>query len=683
MGINTGPVSVTKDVNDRCNVAGAGINIAKRVMDYGDAGHILLSKRVADDLAQYRRWSPSLYEVGNGVAKHGEIISIVNLCTEDVGNRDLPERLKKKSYGVILKSGAKKIGFASLILFCIATTALWLLHSPQSYKSLAVLPFTNLSDDKENDYFAGGIQDDLLTNLSKIGDLKVISRTSVLQYKNGAHNIRQVGKTLGVATVLEGSVRRAGNHVRVNVQLIDCSNDRHIWAENYDRELTDVFALQSDLALQIASALQSELSPVEKERLQQRPTKSGEAYLVYLQAQDQFASSRTIEELGSVTQLYEKAIQLDPTFALAYARLSCLESQLYQQGGGRPSFLERARVSANQAFRLQPGLPEARLALGYVAYRCDHDYDRALQELAVARASLPNDPEIVLVVGSIKRRQGKWQDSTSDLERATALSPQDPSLWKDLALNYQAQRNFIAAAKALDRAVVADPHSFTNQLLRARLDIDWKGDIGPLEQLLAQPLENHDPDGQLALARFQLKLFQRNYSAALQVLLDSPRDTFSDWRTRVLFPRSFLLAHAYRLAANEPDAVAAFRAAESIIENAIAEDPLEPFHHALLGQIYAGLNRPEEAVREGQRAAELLPESKDALDGPLLTLALAQIYVATTHLDLALPLIEHLLSVPAGITIHTLELDPVWEPLRSDVRFQAIIKTARPFKETQ
>jgi TolB-like protein len=504
MGVNTGPVTVTTDVNEQPNIAGTAINLAKRVMDCGDAGHILLSEHAAEDLAPYRRWHPHLRPLGQSVTKHGEPISLVNFCMEDVGNPRIPEKFQHDKLRIRTKLGLKRKGAllvaGVVVIVAISSFVMFRASARKIDKSIAVLPFENLSDDKENDYFAGGIQDDVLTNLAKIGDLKVLSRTSVRQYKNSPLNVREIGKALGVATVLEGSVRRSGSRVRLNVQLINTSNDQHIWAEDYDRDLTDVFAIQSDLALQIASALQTRLSPSEKTRLQQRPTQSGEAYLIYLQAQNVSNQSQA-NALQKAIQLYQKAIELDPSFALAFARLSFVASTDYFVTGN-PTSLEKARVAANEALRLQPSLPEAHLALGHVYYRGERDYDRALQELAIAKEGLPNDSDVFLVIGSIERRRGNWAQSTADLEKAASLNPKDGSLWANLATNYSALNNFPAAEQALDRGIALAPDFFMNRYLRASLDIDSKGDIGAMERLPSHVPEAVDPDGLATLARF-------------------------------------------------------------------------------------------------------------------------------------------------------------------------------------
>src|SRR5262250_1683359 len=311
-------------------------------------------------------------------------------------------------------------------------------------KSIAVLPFQSLSDEKENAYFADGIQDDILTNLSKIGDLKVISRMSVMSYRgDGVRNAREIGKALGVGALLEGSVRRVGNRVRVSVQLINADDDEHIWAEDYDRELTDVFAIQTDLAQKIASALQAKLSPSERARLDHRPTKDSDAYLLYVQAHD-YANrqDRPHETSLKAEELFEEAIKLDPNFALAFAGLSEVQSWIYHEAEPTPARREKARLNANEALRLQPDLPEGHLALGYSYYYGDRDYEGALAQFEIARHGLPNEAQAYMAIGAIQRRQGKWAESNANLEKAAALDPKNADMLANLGFNYIALRNF-------------------------------------------------------------------------------------------------------------------------------------------------------------------------------------------------------------------------------------------------
>src|SRR3984893_17603260 len=375
-------------------------------------------------------------------------------------------------------------------------------------KSIAVLPFENLSDEKENAYFADGIQDDILTNLSKIGDLKVISRTSVMSYRGKTPNVREIGKALGVSAILEGSVRREGNRVRVNVQLINATNDEHLWANNYDRNLTDVFAIQTDLAHEIVDALQAKLSPVEKAQMDRKPTQNADAYLLYVQAHDIFNRvDRFRDDTLKAEGLYEQAVKKDPTFALAFAGWGMVENWIYHSFDPVPARRDKAKAAVDAAIRLQPELPEARLALGFFYYYCDRDdqhHQRALDEFAMAQRSLPNDAEVYLAIGAIERRQGKWAQSTANMEKAVALDPKNGWVLQNLALNYQASRNFELADKTLDRALAASPQSFSIRGVKAELALKWKGDLSVVEKALSEVPAGLDPEGFVTISRINV-----------------------------------------------------------------------------------------------------------------------------------------------------------------------------------
>ena len=579
----------------------------------------------------------------------------------------------------VRRNPARAVLVLSLIALAAAIGVLVWNRAPEPPPAagIAVLPFENVNGDKDDAVFADGIQDDVLTKLAKVADLKVINRTSVMQYR-GARNTRKIGQALRVSHVLEGSVQRVGNRVRVSVQLINATNDDHIWAENYEREVMDLFALQRDLALQIASVLRTKLSPDETARLQRRPTQNGEAYLVYLQAQETaYGSEDTAEDLKKAKQLYQKAIQLDPSFALAFAQLSYMESAVYHSYDSSPAQRVKAQLAANEALRLQPDLPEAHASLGYYYLWCENNYDRALAELTIAAAGLPNDADIRSAIGSCKRRQGKWKESIPDFEKAVSLNPKDWFVCSSAALTYEALHQYEAAAMMLDRAVAANPDFFVANAGRARLDIVWKGDLTRMEQLLARTPENLDPDGLATFCRFNLKVFQRKYDEALQVLTRSPLQSFSGFKSgETPHLKPFLVAQAYQLMNDKAKARASFEEARAIAERLVRENPLDAPQHSLLGQIYAGLDRKDDAVAEGKRAVELVPESKDAVDSPPIALALAEIYVSIGDFDSAIPLLEHSLSTPGGLTIPLLTLDPVWDPLRDDPRFAQILAEA-------
>jgi TolB-like protein/Flp pilus assembly protein TadD len=542
-------------------------------------------------------------------------------------------------------------------------------------KSIAVLPFQNLSDEKENAYFADGIQDDILTNLSKIGDLKVISRMSVMSYRgDGARNAREIGKALGVGTLLEGSVRRMGNRVRVNVQLINANNDEHIWAEDYDRELTDVFAIQTDLAQKIASALQAKFSPNEKARLDRRPTKDSDAYLLYVQAHDYANRPDRFRETSlKAEELFERAIKLDPNFALAFAGLSEVESWIYHEGEPTAARREKARLNANESLRLQPDLPEGHLALGFSYYYGDRDYERALAEFEIAKRDLPNEAEAYSAIAAIQRRQGKWAESTANFEKSASLDPKNANTLFNLALNYIAQRDFETADKTFDRALVAEPRSFGSRGMKAALAIIWKGDVGFAENQLSLVPPEYDPDGYVTSARVWVLTLQRKFADALQVAQQFRGETLK-YPDFGLCPKALLEGRLYLYQDDKMKAQAAFEDARTVAEQLVRDAPGDPGRHAQLGAVLAGLGQKEDAINEGKKAVELLPESEDAVDGPKATAALAEIYSWVGEHDEAFRLLDHLLSVPNGLTVPTLKLDPVWDPLRKDPRFQALIE---------
>src|SRR6201993_1689802 len=591
MGIHSGPVNEVADVNERANIAGAGINIAQRVMDCGDAGHILLSKHVAEDLQHYSEWRPYLHDVGQCEAKHSEIISIVNLYTSELANPQ-PPRLKRPQ-SEVRRRRRNALLFAGSSLVVLAAVGVFLLPRAAARKidkSIAVLPFQNLSDEKENAYFADGIQDDILTNLSKIGDLKVISRMSVMSYcGDGAGNAREIGKALGVATLLEGSVRRAGNRVRVSVQLINANNDEHIWAEDYDRDLTDVFAIQTDLAQKIASALQAKLSPNEKERLDRQPTQNSEAYLLYVQAHD-YATQMDIFHQTSLkaVPLFEQAIKLDPNFALAFAGLSMAESWIYHSTNPTASWRDKARLHADEALRLQPDLPEGHLALGYSYYYGDRDYERALAEFEVAKQGLPNDAQAYLAIGAIQRRQGKWTESTANLEKSAALDPRDANTLINLASNYMALRKFEAADKTVDRAIAIAPQSFEMAGLKGYLAILWSGDLSKAEKQYSSIPGDSDPTGVMAWLRSGVLMWERKFPEALAVIQKFPGETFATVTTAPM-PKSFLEGIIYSLQGDKQRAQIEFEHARVVSEQLLRDAPEDPARHAQHGLILAAL----------------------------------------------------------------------------------------------
>jgi serine/threonine-protein kinase len=677
MGIHSGPVNEVADVNERANIAGAGINIAQRVMDCGDAGHILLSKHVAEDLQHYPEWRPYLHDVGRCEVKHGETISIVNLYTTELGNPS-PPRLKRAETEVRRRRRRNALLLAGSTVPVLIVAGFFLLPRASAHKidkSIAVLPFENLSDEKENAYFADGIQDDVLTNLSKIGDLKVISRTSVMPYRGKASNVREIGKALGVATILEGSVRRIGNRVRVNVQLINTDNDQHIWAEDYDRDLTDVFAIQTDLAKKIVGELQAKLSPAEQARIERKPTENGEAYLAFVQAHNLSCAFEDFDKLKQGEQLYARAIELDPKFALALAWYSQLESWILHTFERTPQRREKARALADQALQLQPDLPEAHLALGFSYYYGDNNYEAALKQFEIAQRGLPNDADGYLALGAIQRRQGKWAESTANLEKAVSLNPKDSWPLQNLAFNYQMLRNFNAANKTIDRGLNMNPNGVGLWEIKSKLAIAEKGDLSVSEKafqtLKSMPMSNEEKL-RIAGARADVFLLERKYEEGLREAESLPDDLFHEFQQQ-LSGKYFLVGFARKALQDEAGARAAFLKAKDLLEGQLKGSPDAEDMHIQLAKVLAYLGEKDAALAEARRATELRPESKDAFGGPEIATGVAEVHAVLGDNGRAIEILDGLLSRPSGVTVPGLKINPIWDPLRNDPRFQALI----------
>ena len=541
-------------------------------------------------------------------------------------------------------------------------------------KSIAVLPFENLSDEKENAYFADGIQDDVLTNLSKIGDLKVISRTSVMPYRGKASNAREIGKALGVGAILEGSVRRIGNRVRVNVQLINAETDQHMWAEDYDRDLTDVFAIQTDLAREIANALQANLSPAEKSQMTRKPTENGEAYLAFVEAHNLSCAYEDLGKLKQSAQLYQRAIDLDPKFALALARYSQLESWLSRTHEASSEHREKARTLAERALQLQPDLPEAHLALGFSYYYGDNNYDAALKEFEIAQRRLPNESDVYLAIGAIQRRQGKWAESTANLEKAAGLNPKDTWPLQNLAHNYQRLRNFDAANKTIDRALQIDPKGIGLWSIKAKLAIGEKGDLSVGEKLLEKaksfPMSSEERLKMIG-GQANFLLAQRKYQEVLQLGASVPDDSFAAVPGSLAF-KYFPIGIAHKALGDDAAARTAFLKAKSILEEQVKQKPDDADLRVQFAKLLAWLGEKDAAIAEAQRAIDLRPESKDAFEGPEIAEQVAQVYTILGDNARAIELLDELLSRPSEVTSQSLKLDPAWDPLRNDPAFQAL-----------
>src|SRR5256885_2230444 len=693
MGIHSGPVSGVVDVNERTNVAGAGINTAQRVMDCGDAGHILLSRHVAEDLAEYERWRPFLHDIGTFELKHGVPVSVTNLYSDEVGNAKLPTKLQ-----AVRKRRAQvrwaEIGAALIVLGAIIAGVLFFARGPTTSalrvldKSIAVLPFENRSDDKANAYFTDGVQDEILTDLAKIADLKVISRTSVLQYKTGvARNLPEIAQQLGVANVVEGSVQRSGNRVRVNAQLVDARTDAHLWALTYDRDLADVFAIQSEIAKAIADQLRAKLSPNEKKAIEQPPTTDLAAFDLYSRAKSLLLtagfSATADPDRRKAIELLDEAVKRDPSFFDAYCQLAYAHEYLYGQTGSdhTPARLALAEAAVQAATRLRPDAPETHLARAQYLYYGLRDYPGALAQLEIARRGLPNDPRLFEITGYILRRRGQSEEGLQNLERAAELDPRNFDILQQIALSYQFLGRYADSIAAMDRALAIVPDSVETQDVRGLFYFFWKADTRPALQTIAAILAQ-EPSA-IAVAAdtwFLCALADRDPATAERALVAVGDNAC--WNEGVIaLSRSFGEGLLARIVKDEARARTAFEAARAQQEKIVQAQPDYGPALCVLGLIDAALGRKDLALDEGRRAIALTPVEKDVNNGSRVLQYFAITAAWAGEKELALQQLEAGLRAPDAsqmLSYGALKLLPFWDPLRGDPRFEKIVASLAP-----
>jgi len=704
MGIHSGPVDQVKDVNNQLNVAGTGINVAQRLMDCGDAGHILLSKRVADDLAQDRHWHPLLHNLGEVELKHGDKIGIVNLHNEEIGNPRAPEGLKQRRAAPTAARqirnvfhGKPVLTAAGVLMVTVLVLGLWKFREFQTSKSMAsatgapdksiaVLPFENLSEEKANAFFADGVQDEILTDLSRIADLKIISRTSVMHYKSGvARNLREIGQQLGVANVVEGSVQRSGNRVRVNAQLVDARTDRHLWAQTYDRNLADVFAIQSEIAKTIADQLQAKLSPAEKNAIERPPTSDIAAFDLYTRAKNiilRFGRSASDERAMHIqaVDLLNQAIVRDPSFFDAYCQLAWAHDGTYFLGFDHTSArLALADAAVQAASRLRPDAGETHIARGQNLYQGYRDYDGALAELELARQTLPNDWRVFFQSGLIERRQGRWEEAIRDLERAIELDPRNSFTLGQTAASYQTLRRYAEEKATCDRILAFEPNDAAIRAERALVELNSKADTQPLHQMV-ESIRTTNPSAVPSIANLWLfcALAERDAAASKNALIALGENPVNLGLTdNVLLNRAFVEGVIARMTKDDDKAQLAFTTARTEQEKSVQAEPNYAQPLCALALIDAGLRRKDEALREGRRAVELLPPEKDALDGSATIKYLAMIAAWVGDKDLACEQLGTAIRIPSGLSYGQLKLLPFWDPLRGDSRFEKLIEEAK------
>jgi len=625
--------------------------------------------------------------------KHGVKLQVVNLCTDEAGNRALPAKLWAQRQGV---ARTRWILLATSLVLLAAVVAAFVAISRRAArsssaapeKSIAVLPFENRSEDKANAYFTDGVQDEILTNLAKIADLKVISRTSVLQYKSGApRNLREIGQQLGVAHVVEGSVQRAANKVRVNAQLLDARNDAHLWAQTYDRDLADVFAIQSEIAKAIADQLQAKLSPNEKKAIEQPPTTDLAAFDLYSRAKSLVLtagfSATSAPDLRKAIELLDEAVKRDPSFFDAYCQLAWAHEFLYGYRGHEhtPARLALAEAAVQTATRLRPDAAETHLARAQYLYNGLRDYAGALAELEIARRALPNDPRLFELTGYILQRRGHQEEGVRNLERAVELDPRNFNTLQQIALSYQSLRRYAESIAALDRALAIVPENAETRADRGLVYLFWKADTRPLHQTIDAILaQGPGAIVRAAVIWFACALAERDPAAAERALValgDNP----------CLFERAIILSHSFgegllaRTNKDEARARSAFETARAQQEKIVQAQPDYGPALCVLGLIDAALGRKDLALNEGRRAIALMPVEKDFVNGSLVLQYFAITAAWAGEKELALQQLEARVRGPVEgnmLSYGILKLHPLWDPLRGDPRFEKIVASLAP-----
>ena len=601
--------------------------------------------------------------------------------TEEVDPVAAAAQKKRTWIYVVIVGALVSIGLFFLGRYSAAPTQHVAVDTP--VKSIAVLPFENLSDDKQNTYFADGVQDQILTNLGRVSDLKVISHTTVRQYKSGVpRNLREIGKQLGVTDILEGSVRRSGDRLRISAQLIDARTDSQVWAETYDRTAADLFAIQSELAESIVAQLQAKLSPEQKAYIEARPTQDLVAFELYLRAKQIIDSYLIADDVRaavlSALQSLDQAIKRDPDFLSAYCYIARANDLLYFFDlDPTPDRILLAEAAVKAALRLRPDSAEAHFAMADFLFRCHRDYDGALKELAIARPGLPNDTAFFILSGYINRRRNNWAQAERDFSTAVALDPRNPNAYNLLADTYNLQRKHLLAAQVYDRVLAAGERTPIVFFRRDSAIFNGTGNSTELRRVMS---ENPDMDigGGQTPNRVFLALIDGNFAEAERVLAVSPREDFQDIDYSFYYPKAWFEAIIARAKGDSARATEAFSNTRKILEQRLAIKPEDARTIAVLAQVDAGLGRKELAIQEAQHAVDLMPLSKDIYDGALLLEGLAQVYTWTNEPDRAIELLQKLATMPSYVNYARLKLLPMWDPLRGDPRFQKIVNSLAP-----
>ena len=705
MGIHSGPVNEVVDVNQRANIAGAGINIAQRVMDCGDAGHILVSKHTAEDLEQYDHWEPHLHDLGECEVKHGARIHVVNLYSNDLGNSAVPQKFESKldrpaveslakGPGICLRRWIVGILIGAVVVFggltflrhhrgsssALSKSATDLTRSiPATVleKSIAVLPFENLSRDPDNAFFASGIQDEILTRLAKIGALKVISRTSTQQYQSKPQSLIEIAKQLGVANILEGSVQRAGDQVHINVQLIKAATDEHLWGESYDRELRNIFGVEGEVAAAIADQLKAKLTGAEEKAVTEKPTQNAAAYDAYLRGVAIERNAYNTPAFEQAMLAYNRAVELDPKFSLAWARLAVLRSFLFFNGLDlKTNSAAAVKDDVDKLLALAPDAGESWVAQGAYRYRVLRDFKGAVEAYEKARQKLPNNSFLLQNLAFVLRRLSRWEDSERAFQSAVEIDPRDVSLLTNIGSQfYNYLRRFDDALRVFDRALEISPDSGAAHVGKAAVLQDL-GRIAEARQELARVSSAEVLDDLALGVSIRQCMYERQFDAAAALMqrrvgalsAGEVPDTLvcsavvdgglcEDWSGRHEESRQAFL-RVIQWIKPTPETVV---------------PPDGDGRPSILALAYAGLGDKNAALQQATRAVS--EYDNDAVAKPAAEAVLAQVQAKFGDVESAIAAIPHLLKLPAGINVADLRFNPLWDPLRGDPRFEKLCQS--------
>jgi TolB-like protein/Tfp pilus assembly protein PilF len=573
--------------------------------------------------------------------------------------------------------------FSAGLFFLGRYTAPNRVASTDDTRSIAVLPFATLSDDRDDAYFAEGVQDQILSNLAKVSDLKVISHTSVSQYNTRAgRNVREIGKQLGVAYIIEGSVQRARDRLRINAQLIDARTDAHVWAETYDRTAADLFAIQSELAQKIVAQLKAKLSPEQKAEIEERPTQDLDAFELYIGAKaivDSYINATDVRSaLLAALKALDQATQRDPNFVAAYCLAARANSLLFFFDlDPMPERASLAEAAVNTALRLRPDSAEAHFARADFLFRCRRDYDRALEELAIARRGLPNSSPFFILSGYINRRRNHFPEGERDFATAFAIDPRNPNAYNLLADTYVLERRYSEAITVYDNVLAAGETGAIVHFRRASCFFSGFGDSESLRDILTEFPEMEFAGAQTP-ARVLMAMLDRDYAKAEKSLADSPLKSFQDTDLSFYFPKSWYEGMIARAKGDSAKATTAFRECREILAQRLVVKPEHARTIAVLAQVDANLGKKDLAIQEAQHAIELMPISKDLYDGALVLEGLAEVYAWSGDRDRAIEVVQKLVTMPGYTNYGRLKLHPLWAPLRGDPRFDKIVASLAP-----